>query len=275
MQLRKKFLILIGLSLGYLACTNLHLNQTQSRFYDNMNGGLKSFADATVQSATSFSFAAMGDPHIGSTGGNIFTKALATAQADGDSFAVIAGDDSNTGQSSELQTFNSQAASVGLPIYPAIGNHDIFFDGWTNYKSLIGRSIYSFNAGIVHLVMLDTANGTFGVEQLNWLRDDLNRNSLPIKVVVMHYPVYVGEFSSIYKLSSDEEATVFKNIMHQYGVQLVISGHYHGSADTTIGGTRYLVTGTCNTITDPGQHSHYVKVMVTNGVLVSRITYLN
>jgi 3',5'-cyclic AMP phosphodiesterase CpdA len=240
-----------------------------------MNGSLKGFTNPTLVSNTAFSFSAMGDTHIGSSGGNLFSKALLQSLADGDSFAVTIGDNSNTGFSTELQTFNSQAAAVGLPVYPAIGNHDIFFGGWANYKTIIGRSIYSFSAGIVHIVMLDTANGTFGIEQLNWLKDDLSHNSLPLKVVIMHYPVYVNQFSSIYKLSSDEEATIFKNIMHQFGVQLVISGHYHGSADANLGDTRYLVTGGCNTITDPGQHSHYVKVIVQNGQLVTRIEYLN
>jgi hypothetical protein len=147
----------IGMSAAYLACTNMQLNQVQSRFYDNMNGNLKSFPNPTISNPSSFSFSAIGDAHIGSTGGNLFTTALTKSLAGGDSFAVTTGDDSNTGQTTEMVAFNNQIASIGLPVYPAIGNHDIFFGGWANYKITIGRSIYSFNAGVVHFIMLGFA----------------------------------------------------------------------------------------------------------------------
>ena len=246
----------------------MQLGETASRFYDNINGNLKSFPDATVANPTQFSFAAMGDPHLGSSGGGTIAHALALSKADGDSFVVVAGDDSNTGQSTEFNNFNAVVGSGGLPVYPAIGNHDIFFGGWASYKNIIGRSMYTFNAGTVHFIFLDTANGVFGVEQLNWLRDDLRRNVQPIKIVVMHFPIYVNEFSTIYKISSDEEATIFKSIMNQYGVQLVISGHYHGGANHSFGGTEYLVSGAVNNLIDIGESVHYDKVTI-NGTQVT------
>src|SRR4051812_41334396 len=82
----------------YPACTNLQIGQTAQRFYDNMHGGLRSFNNITpTPSTTQFSFSAMADTHIGSDGGNLFQVALTKSKNDGDSFAVVAGDDSNTG----------------------------------------------------------------------------------------------------------------------------------------------------------------------------------
>ncbi len=258
-----KFFAPISIIIIYLACTNIQTGQTTQRFYDNINGNLRTYGDLTITTPTSFSFSAMGDTHIGSSGGALMARALQMSKNDGDSFAVIAGDDSNTGIESELLTFLSQISDSGLTAFPAIGNHDIFFGGWANYKRIIGRSIYSLNAGNTHFIFLDTANGAFGEDQLHWLTDDLNRNTLPNKVVIMHFPIYIGEFSSLYKISSDEEATIFKNIMHKFGVNLVISGHYHGYGEKFIGGTRYIVTGACNNILDIGNRSGYVKVTVS------------
>src|ERR1700722_11675917 len=86
----------------YAACTNIQLNQTQSRFWDNMNLPLRSYGNFNPPNPSVFSFAALGDAHVGSSGGNELVHALQVSQAEGDVFAIVAGDDSNTGQISEL-----------------------------------------------------------------------------------------------------------------------------------------------------------------------------
>ncbi|MDZ4677151.1 MAG: metallophosphoesterase [Oligoflexia bacterium] len=263
--------VVIGFAVIYGACTNLEIDGVTQRFWENMNSGLRTFPDLSVANPTSFSFAAMGDTHIGSSsGGNVMARALQNSRADGDAFAVIAGDDSNTGIESELTTFMAQINASNHPVYPAIGNHDIFFGGWNNYKRIVGRSIYSFNVGNAHIIMLDSANGTFGEDQLNWLRNDLKTTTKPIKIIVTHFPIFSGEFSTLFKLSSDEEATVFKSIMREYSVKLVIGGHYHGYSEQVIGGTRYLVTGACNNILDIGNRVGYVKVVINGSEIAIR-----
>jgi predicted phosphodiesterase len=268
---KKSVFALTFLVAFYLACANMQLDQTRQRFNDNMNGTLSGFPDFSPASPTNFSFSAMGDTHIGSpSGGNVMARALQLSKNDGDSFVLLAGDNTNTGFESEILAFQTQITNSGLRAYPAIGNHDIFFGGWGNYKRLIGRSIYSFNAGNVHFIVLDTANGTFGEDQFNWLRADLVSNTRPLKIVMTHFPIYMGEFSSLYKLSSDEEATVFKDVMNEFGVNLVIGGHYHGYGDKTLGATRYLVTGACNNILDIGNRAMYIKVTINGTTITTR-----
>lgn len=257
--------LFIGFSLTVTACTNFQFNQTVQRFYDNMSGQLTSFTAATLVDSSNYSFSVHGDTHIGATGGNAMKRALQDSKNDGDSFAIIAGDITNTGLDSEFDSFNGQVGEVSFTVFPAIGNHDIFFDGWNRYKKKIGRSMYTVNAGTqTQIFFMDSANGVFGQEQLDWLRSELAASSKALKIVVTHFPLFVGEFSSIFKHASDEEVTLFKSIMQDYNVKLVLAGHYHGYADKTIGVTRYIVTGGCNNILDFGQISHYIKVTVTN-----------
>jgi 3',5'-cyclic AMP phosphodiesterase CpdA len=270
--------ILLGsgfLCAAILACTNLNFGQTAQRFSDNMGGQIAGFANPTVGSPSSFSFSAMGYTHIGSSGGTVMQRALQQSKSDGDAFAVVAGDLTNTGIDSELATWRTQVAAVALPVFPAIGNHDIFFGGWNRYKSIIGRSIYSFDAGDVHFTVLDSANGTFGEDQLHWLEDDLRATRKPLKAIMMHFPIYIGEFSSLYKISSDEEVTIFKSLMYKYGVQLVISGHYHGHGESVVGGTKYLVTGQCNSILDIANRTGYVKITVSGGAFHTRQIFMD
>lgn len=258
----------------YVACTNIQLGQTSKRFYDNMSGGIPGFNNISPSNPNSFSFSALGDTHIGSPGGDRMIQALTMSKNDGDSFAVVAGDISNTGLESELTAYKAQIAQTAFTVFPAIGNHDIYFGGWNQYRSIIGRSIYSIDAGVAHIIFLDTANGLFGEEQLNWLRDDLTATTKAVKIVVMHFPIFIGEFSSLYKISSDEEATIFKSIMNEFRVNLVISGHYHGFGDKDIGGTKYVVTGATNSITELGHRSQYLKVTVTTSGVSYRQIWL-
>lgn len=269
-----KWILPFGVFLAF-ACTNIEFDQTKARYNDNMSGGLNSHSDVSISDPSNFTFAALGDTHIGSPQGTVMKRALSMSKADGDAFAIVAGDITNTGIEAELQGFNAQVAETGQTVLPAIGNHDIFFGGWARYKTIIGRSIYSVNAGNAHLVFLDTANGTFGEDQLKWLKADLEANTRPIKVIVMHFPIFAGEISTIFKISSDEEANIFKNIMRDYSVQLVISGHYHGYREARINHTTYIVTGACNGILDIGETTHYVKVTIQGGTITTRQIQLN
>lgn len=262
------FIFLFLIFIFPMSCTNLQVGQTSFRFYENMRGNLRSFNNFTPTVATQFSFSAMGDVHIGSPGGDLFVRALNHSKAAGDEFTISLGDNSNTGTESELLTFTYQYAGAAMTVYPVIGNHDIFFGGWNNYKTILGRSIYSFDAGNTHFTVLDSANGTIGEEQLNWLENDLRATTKTNKIVALHFPIYIGEFSSIYKISSDEEIAILKNMFNRYRVNLVLSGHYHGYSDKTINGTRYVVSGACNHILDPGNRSGYLKISI-NGSQVN------
>lgn len=235
------------------------------RYDDNFAGDLPSFTNPTLTDSNNFSFAAMGDIHVGAAGGNVFERAAQLSAADGDSFAVTLGDNTNSGLDSEARGFKAQMDNAPFSVFPAIGNHDIFFSGWQSYKWIVGRSMYTIQAGPVRIYVLDSANGTFGEKQLNWLRRELMGDTSTLKVVATHFPIFSGVFSGIFKLSSDEEASVFKAMMSEFGVDLVLAGHYHGHSERTVGGTRYIVSGACNNILDPGERMQYLKIIVTNG----------
>lgn len=249
--------------LFHVSCTNLEIGGTDRRFNENMKGDLRSYADFSPASPSSFTFAVIGDTHIGSSGGYQLAKAIPLMKADGDQFVVIAGDMTDTGEDGQYRTLLNLLTTNSMSYYPCIGNHDIFFNGWSNYRSHIGRSIYSFNAGIVHFVVVDTANGQIGERQLDWLERDLAAATQTHKVVIMHYPPYVGNIGSIFQLSSEEESAVLKDMMYKYNVKLLIAGHYHGFNEATIGRTRFIVSGGGNNILDPGNNSHYLRITVT------------
>lgn len=259
--------------LVHSSCTNLQLDLMDERIADNFSGGLAPSANIDPAGSNSFTFAVMGDTHVGSPGGGIITPMVGKAQAAGDAFIIFTGDISNTGKGGQFITFKNVLNAAGYSGLwrTAIGNHDIFFDGWADYKNEIGRSIFSFDADNVHFSFIDSANGMLGEKQLTWLEEDLRSTSQPLKVVVTHFPVFDGYFGGLFRLDSDEEIAILKTILYKYNVNLMFSGHYHGYESIVIGRTRYIVTGGANDLQDIGEFQHFVRVVVNGNTITPQV----
>ncbi len=248
-----------------ISCTNVDIDAVNSRWDDNKK--LSDVPDLDPPGTNSFSFAVMGDTHVGNPDGDIFREAVEDASNNGAAFVVVAGDISDNGEKGQFTQFVNILNENSMEYRVAIGNHDIFFNGWKHYRKIIGKSIYSIDADNVHLVFLDSANGTFGVKQLEWLEKDLKNSSARHTIVITHFPPWVGNFSSLFKLSSEEEASIFKDILYRYNVDYMFSAHYHGYQKTKIGKTTYIVSGGANGVLDPGEFKHYIRVTVNGNDL--------
>ena len=99
--------------------------------------------------------------------------------------------------------YEESVRRMGLPFFQVVGNHDLDFDGLVDSASTrtfsrhFGPRYYSFDRGVVHYVVLDDVffhgQGYFGyldLDQLNWLRADLERvePGRPV-IVTLHIPV--------------------------------------------------------------------------------------
>ncbi len=268
--------LFFGISLPFLlivSCTNIGISQLNDRVSDNFSGGLSAPADIDPTGTDQFSFVVMGDTHVGGPGGGIVDRVAQMAFSHGDAFAVVAGDITHGGVDGEFSQFKLIFDRLPLPWRAVIGNHDIFFGGWGRYRTQIGRSIYSFNADNVHFVVLDSANGVLGQNQLDWVEQDLARNTRPHVVMVSHFPPWNGTFASIYRMSSEEEAALIKDIAYRYNVDLFFSGHYHGYNEIDLGRTKYIVTGGANDQIDLGQRKNFVRVTVSGLNMTAEVVY--
>lgn len=251
-----------------LSCTTFETDPVTKRFNENTSGELPVTADIDPAGTNSFKFAVLSDTHIGSPGGRVLGSMLSRIQSNGDAFVVSCGDNTDNGDEGQYLGFQELFGTYNLIYRAAIGNHDIYFDGWKNFRKFFGRSMYSFNADNVHFTFLDSANGVFGERQIEWLERDLAAATQTHKIVVTHFPIWNGTFSSIFKLASEEEAAIIKDMMNRYNVSIVFSGHYHGYSETELGGVKYIVTGGANDLIDPGNSQHYFEVTV-NGSTIS------
>lgn len=167
-------------------------------------------------------------------------------------FALCLGDIAEHGEEDEYEECEKYFAELEkidtgggnkLKIYFALGNHDLFNDGWKRWKRGIMRSsFYSFSTGNLSWYALDTANGAMGPAQLEAFADALKSDPNP-KIVFSHYPVYAGG-NFYYCLQDTTERNLLIHHMAKGGARAFFSGHTHSENSTDFGAfVEYNVPG--------------------------------
>ncbi len=206
-----------------------------------------------VSNPDHFSFAIIGDTQMfdqpNSEGGfqksvTLIENKVANKEVD---FVMTVGDlIQNCNSQENCKDYNNweNIAKPLLPItYEVMGNHDheagrvsdtawqIFFNLPTNSPSKDKESVYSFDHGNSHFVVLnseETGGYEISEKQLAWLKKDLDNNKKSNIFVFYHEPAFpvsyqVGGSLDRHKKQRD----AFWSIIDQYNVTAVFNGHEH------------------------------------------------
>jgi Icc protein len=163
--------------------------------------------------------------------------------------------------------------ALGMPIYNAIGNHDIFGvmtkSGVTRtdpeygkkmYQDRMGQTYYSFDRKGYHFVVLDSIQPTadrlwearVDPAQLHWLRDDLGRlpHGAPV-IGVIHCPM-VTAFATYaevitagrkYNTMTVANTPEVLEILDSANVLAVLQGHTHVNEVMPRNNTQFITSG--------------------------------
>lgn len=151
-------------------------------------------------------------------------------------------------------------------LFVAPGNHDMYFKQWEIYRSFFHTGTYWFdtnNGGrkLELFICLDTADGTLGAPQMNWLRDLLAK-----KANAGYRRIIVFTHTHFWKLDNSqghtsnfamEETYELAALLAQYNVDYVWSGHQHARQSVIFKGVNYLVTDAIN---DTEQGLSYLQI---------------
>lgn len=239
----KKVKMCLFLSLlAIAACVSQTLPSLRFSESRSLNGPTLSIA---LADPGTFSFVAVGDLHVGGGDTDRLSRILDGAEAGGDSFLVLLGDIADKGVKSDFEAVRTLLEGRGWweRTLFAIGNHDIFDEGWENYRQVVGPSYYSVDIGRSRFLSVDTADGYVGDGQRRWLEEQLARPALDHTFVVSHYlPVIPGQQTYL-KLASATQSLELMELASQHGLTAWLGGHYHSYVLGQVKGVDYLVAG--------------------------------
>jgi predicted phosphodiesterase len=137
------------------------------------------------------------------------TKAVAASLASNVPVHAIAVGDLVFDKFDLFEDYKQAVASIGIPFFQVIGNHDMDYTARTDdgsqatFKSHFGPTYYSFNRGKIHYIVLDDVFfignghryiGYLTENQLSWLEKDLQHVPKGSTVVVsLHIPTNTSE----------------------------------------------------------------------------------
>jgi len=238
-------IILILLSSFYLVSCNadpkglVSSSDVDKRFEDSLNIPAKTDVEILEEE---FSFIVVADTHVYHGDASALAALKNKLNQDGanDKFIIACGDVSQCGKAEDFQAFKDALEDKDFLVYTAIGNHDLYFDGWHNYREILGKSCYTFKAGEVLFVSFDSANGTLGRKQKNWLEWVLKNKSESLVVVFTHFELFSPNPTTIQQYTDIEEVAFLVNLFGTTGVDYVLMGHSHDYYDKEINGTHYV-----------------------------------
>ncbi|MBI1861264.1 MAG: metallophosphoesterase [Deltaproteobacteria bacterium] len=170
-----------------------------------------------------FSFAVVGDLHIGRQITTRLDTILTEAKNEGDDFLVLLGDIIDKGVEADFVAVTNSVKNAGMAgrVFYVVGNH---------------------KAGNSQFLVIDTADGTVGTEQFNWIRSQMN--GAPANTfIASHYLPVVPSQQTYLKLSNTREALRLMKMASDLGVRGWLGGHYHSFLTGRVGNVDYVVAG--------------------------------
>jgi len=173
-------------------------------------------------------------------------------------FAVILGDVTNTGTAQDLKKFIEISDLFNVPCYPVIGNHDILYNTWKNWRDLIGSTNYQITGNGINLLILDSANSFFGKQQLDWLESKI-KSSKRNTFVFTHCNFFVNGINI--QQSSDPKERARTISILKNNCDILFSGHAHERYINSAGNVQYI------TVEDYKDKKAYCIVTVKDSVV--------
>jgi predicted phosphodiesterase len=259
------FICFFGLSAceqGDLRGIFVSYESVNDRFKQSMTWNRLHSFKKILLSTNDYEIFAMGDCQVGGVENlNVFLKDAVNSDAK----AIVMAGDLTSGRSNDYAVFQDNLINAGsVEVFPIAGNHDLFFNGWNDYYSRFGSSTYYFTVRTPDaedlFICIDSASGTLGSEQFNWLKN-LLENERPN---YRHCLVFTHNnfFRSWHKPSTNplvEELYVLMELFLIHKVDMVITGHDHSKSTEKLGNTFYVVM---DALLDGFKDAGYLRILI-------------
>lgn len=225
-----------------------------------------------------YHFYVASDIHVKTTAEHLALFLDITSQDKESIFSALIGDitDQIGGLQIAYDTLqNHKAESI---VRTVAGNHDIYFDQWSEFYNLFGSSTYYFVVKTPKatdlFIALDSSSGTLGKKQMDWLHKILEeKRSQHRHCIVMTHTHFFDRDMSQFPTGnySVEETAMLTNLFTRNNVNLVICGHDHQNENLQFNNVTYLVL---DDIQDLDPEPTYFVVDVTDDNITFKRTLL-
>jgi len=189
-------------------------------------------------------------------------------------FLLGAGDLTENGKVDELARFQSELATLDVPYYTTLGNHELG-ERPPAYQAWFGRANFQFVHHGVYFTLLDSASATVDPLAEDWLDGWLANGRRAVHVVAMHIPPLDPVGSRNASFASRAEAAALVSKLAEGRVDLTLYGHIHAYYAFQNGGIPAFISGgggaTPELADDVGRHFMVFEVDAALGVLNSRV----
>jgi predicted phosphodiesterase len=221
--------------------------------------------DRNLSLGDTYSFIVLTDTHIENGDARDF-EALKQAVDPSVAFVVVLGDVTQSGKGEDVQKFIDGAKTLGVPCYPVLGNHDIYFNNWHNWRDRIGSSSYRINGSTATLFILDTANAFYGDDQLKWLARELKTAGDRV-FLFTHTNIFVESLADLQQHTDVRERARVMSVL-EGRCDGMFTGHAHKRIIKNAGGVQYI------SIEDFKTNKTYCRVQVSPGGIQYRFEKL-
>lgn len=142
-------------------------------------------------------------------------------------FVIHTGDQTDFGLTKEFIWQRNIMAGFKMPFLCIIGNHDCLGTGEDTYHKIYGTDNFSFNAGFLHFVCLNTNafeyDYSYNIPDFNYIKRDIDSipSTVTRTVVAMHAIPFSEQFNN-------NVADYFNTMLHEYpSLIFCIGGHDH------------------------------------------------
>ncbi len=216
--------------------------------------------EEAVKSKDTIRFAVISDSHQWL---NDLTKEVDDINAKSDSidFVVHLGDVTDFGATQEFQWTREKLQKLKRPFVVLLGNHDCLGTGNQTYEVVFGKPDFSFIAGRVKFLCLNTNAIEYDysrpVPNFDFMEEQRTADSLDFDrtVICMHAPPYSEQFNN-------NVAKVFNYYTHQMpGLMFCLYGHGHHTEQNDLygDGTMYYE------IANAPKHQYYLFTITPTG----------
>ncbi|MDD3201044.1 MAG: metallophosphoesterase [Bacteroidales bacterium] len=131
--------------------------------------------------------------------------------------------------------------------YVIVGNHDMYFNRWEEFRQYFGTSTYCITVITPKyqdlIIMLDSANGTLGSSQMKWLRNILLQSRAAYRhcIVCTHVNLFKTDNSQQFTGNMPiAETFELCALFDQYDVEICLQGHDHYREELIFKGVEYI-----------------------------------